>query len=105
MKHFLSAFVLALVVSAGVATAEAPQNPIANHETTTVEAAAPTLEEIFAIEEAKVLATTYPCWVICDDGSQTLVNVTGLLKCGATARSFCGTQGCEFVFNNRLHYC
>ncbi|MDX1996313.1 MAG: hypothetical protein SF066_01230 [Thermoanaerobaculia bacterium] len=105
MKHFLSAIVLALVVSAGVATAEAPQDPIGNLETTTAEAAAPTLEEIFAIEDAKVLATTYSCWVFCDDGSQTLVNVSGLLKCGATARNFCGAQACEFVFNNRLFTC
>lgn len=105
MKFFLSAFVLALVVTAGVATAEAPQSPVGNLEATATAAAAPTLEEIFALEDAKVLATTYSCWVFCDDGSQTLVNVTGLLKCGATARNFCGAQACEFVFNNRLFTC
>lgn len=105
MKHFLSAFVLGLVMTAGVATAENPQAAAGTLEVAVAESA-PTLEEIFAIEDAKVLAaTTYQCWVFCDDGSQTLANVTGLLKCGALARNFCGAQACEFVFNNNLFTC
>jgi hypothetical protein len=105
MKFFLSALVLALVVTAGVATAEAPQNPIANLETTAAEAAAPTLEEIFAIEDAKVLAATYQCWITCDDGSWTVVNVTGVLQCKPAAQNFCGAQGCEFQVNRLQGYC